>query len=455
MIQLFFRFAALLCIGFWADAARPDTADTTAPGILIFIADDLNRDSLPCYGNPDAVTPHIDRLAAEGWRFNNAYTSTAMCAPTRAQLYTGLFPVRNGAWPNHSRVRQGITSMVHDLKALGYRVGINGKRHFKPAASFPFEDVGGNSFNAEAIKKFMHRDRDQPFCLVVASHSPHVPWTEGDPSLFKEDSLSIPPYWLDTPAMRQALTRYYAELHDLDRELGLCLDFLEESGLSQNTLVIFSTEQGAQIPGGKWTCYENGLKIGLLMRWPSRLRAGQGIDAWVHHVDIRPTLVELAGGEADPDLDGESLVPLLDGRTDHHRSVIYGVHTQLGAIGSPTDGYPVRSIRSGPYKLILNLNHHAEYSNALTTRAGEGFWQSWLNAASEGDPRASRLVSRYLHRPPMELYHLTNDPHELDNLAGDPLYRGLRDDLSRSLLQWMESQGDAGIETEKQAPARK
>ena len=106
------------------------------PNILIVIADDLNKDSVGVYGSKDVKTPNIDRLAGQGMQFNLAYTSTAMCAPTRQQLYTGLYPVRSGAYPNHSKVKPGTKSLVHYLKALGYRVGLSGKRHFGPPSSF-------------------------------------------------------------------------------------------------------------------------------------------------------------------------------------------------------------------------------------------------------------------------------------------------------------------------------
>lgn len=421
------------------------------PNILIFIADDLNRDSLTVYGNRDSRAPHIEKLAAQGWVFDNAFTTTAMCAPTRAQLYTGLYPVRSGAYPNHSKVRPGVTSLVHDLKAQGYRVGLNGKRHFGPASSFPFESVGGGRFNARAISEFVGRSSEEPFCLVVASHSPHVPWNEGSPENFRAEDLSIPEYWLDTPETREALTRYFAEIEDMDRELGECLDILETHSATDDTVVFFSTEQGSQMPGCKWTCYENGLHLGLIIKWPGHLSGGVRTQAWVHHIDIRPTLMEIAGGQPDSNLDGRSFMSVLTGQSTTHRKVTYGVHTQLGAIGSPEKGYGIRSIRVGPYKLIRNLNPQATYSNALTKNDNEGYWKSWVQQVEEGGDRARHLVRRYLNRPEIELYHLDVDPNELTNLADDPLYAALRADLAMSLAEWMESQGDMGQDTEMAA----
>ena len=425
------------------------------PNFLIVIADDLNKDSLPCYGNKDAITPNIDRLAKEGMVFENAFTTTAMCAPTRTQLYTGLFPFKSGAYPNHSRVKEGVTSIVHDLKELGYRVGLNGKSHVKPMKSFPFERLGKGNFSAKKIKEFVHRSKDQPFCLVLASHSPHVPWKSGDASQFSAESLTIPEYWIDTPEVRSALTRYYGEVNDLDRELGECLKIVNQAGFEKNTVVIFTTEQGSQMPGCKWTCYESGLNLGLLIKWPNVTKPGRRSDAWVHHIDLRPTLVDIAGGVNRVGLDGKSFLPVLKGETDKHRTVTYGVHTQMGAIGSPKNGYPVRSIRKGNYKLILNLNEKVEYSNALTTNDNESYWKSWLEASSSGDPRSSFLVQRYLNRPAIEFYNLALDPHELNNLASNALYSEIISDLKHSLNKWMISQGDLGMESELRAKSRK
>ena len=124
------------------------------PDIVLVLADDQTWSDSGCYGNRQVRTPNIDRLAAEGMRFTRAFTATAMCAPTRQQLYTGLFPVRNGAYPNHSKVKPGTRSIVHFLRKLGYRVGLSGKKHFGPPDSFPFENVPGRSWgNSSAARR--------------------------------------------------------------------------------------------------------------------------------------------------------------------------------------------------------------------------------------------------------------------------------------------------------------
>ena len=423
------------------------------PNILIVIADDLNKDSVGVYGNKDVKTPNIDRLASQGMRFNLAYTSTAMCAPTRQQMYTGLYPVRSGAYPNHSKVKPGTKSLVHYLKALGYRVGLSGKRHFGPPSSFPFEQVS-RKVDAKAIREFVARDEKQPFCLLVTSNSPHVPWSAGDASQYDPAKLTIPPYWIDSPEMRESLTRYYAEITDLDREVGECLKILHETKQEDNTAMIFTTEQGAQYPGCKWTCYENGLNVGFIVRWPGQVKPGSVSDAMIHYVDVAPTLVEMAGGEAIKGQDGRSFLGVLQGKTKRHNSVTYGVHTQMNAIGSPPTGYAVRSIRAGKWKYIMNLNHKVTFKNSLTQNDKENYWASWVRTAKT-DPKAARLVKRYLNRPAEELYDLSKDPHELNNLAGREKQAKVKARLKQQLQDWMTSQGDFGQATEMAAKRNK
>ena len=449
MIRSKVHTLSIVAVAIFLAASLGQAEAVKQPNILIVIADDLNKDSVGIYGNKDVKTPNIDRLASQGMRFKLAYTSTAMCAPTRQQMYTGLYPVRSGAYPNHSKVKPGTKSLVHYLKALGYRVGLSGKRHFGPPSSFPFEQVS-RKVDAKAIREFVARDEKRPFCLLVTSNSPHVPWSAGDASQYDPAKLTIPPYWIDSPEMRESLTRYFAEITDLDREVGECMKILHDTKQANNTAMIFTTEQGAQYPGCKWTCYENGLNVGFIVRWPGRVKAGSVSDAMIHYVDVAPTLVQMAGGEAIKGLDGRSFLSVLQGKTKRHNSVTYGVHTQMNAIGSPPTGYAVRSIRAGKWKYIMNLNHTVTFNNAVTKNDKEKYWASWIQAAKT-DAKAALLVKRYLNRPNEELYDLSSDPHELNNLAGRVKQAKVKARLKQQLQDWMASQGDLGQATEMAA----
>jgi len=158
--------------------ATADSAKRAKPNFLIIMADDCTHNDLPVYGGQNAVTPNIERLASEGLIFNRAYLGSAMCQPCRAELYSGLYPMRNGCAWNHSASRPDITTMPHHLGALGYRVGLAGKVHVKPDKVFAFTSVKGfdpscvrnptRPHNLQGITRFMGDKQDQPFCLVVA-----------------------------------------------------------------------------------------------------------------------------------------------------------------------------------------------------------------------------------------------------------------------------------------------
>ena len=433
--------------------AAAASARADRPNIVLMIGDDMTYTDSGCYGSDTVKTPHMDALAAAGMQFNRAFTATAMCAPTRQQLYTGIFPVRNGAYPNHSHVYDGTESIVHRLRELGYRVGLAGKSHCKPPESYPWETVGGKfSDDFDAIDAFIRRDADEPFCLIVASNEPHTPWNRGDASAYPPERIQVPPYLVDTPETRTGLSKYYAEITYLDRQLGRCLALLDDAGRTDDTLFIFTSEQGSSFPfGGKWTCYENGLHTMLLVRWPGRIATGAKTDAMVQYVDVLPTLIEAAGGEVPAGLDGRSFLAVLDGKAAAHRDYVYGAHTTRGIING-SECYPIRSVRDERYKLIRNLNHRAAFENVLTGR-DKSMLSSWHRAGAD-DPNVAARARFYQHRPATELYDLATDPIELNNRADDPKLAEVKERLQKELTAWMQQQCDKGNETEMKAKER-
>jgi arylsulfatase A-like enzyme len=456
-LRLLAASAAGLLVAFAATAE----AAQARPNVVLIIADDQTWLDTGAYGNPQVPTPNIDRLAAEGMRFDASFTATAMCSPTRQQLYTGLYPVRSGAYPNHAWVKAGTRGIVHDFRDLGYRVGLTGKTHIGPPESFPFEVVGAQregelapdnllaGVDLEAAEAFVTRDRAQPFLLVVASNSPHEPWTHGDPDAFDRAALRVPPYLADSPATREALARYYAEITHLDGQIGAVLAILERAGRTSDTIVVYTSEQGTSLPFAKWTLYDAGTKTGLVVRWPGHVRAGSTTKAMVAYVDVLPTLLEAVGGTPPAGLDGRSFLGVATGKSDSHRDHVFGVHTNRGIIGG--NDYPIRSVRSAGFKLIRNLMPENEYANVLTMPRGRTVLDSWKAAGEAGDAHAAARYRSYLRRPALELYDLAADPSELHNLAGDPRYAGVQRDLSARLDAWMAEQGDRGIETEREA----
>ena len=332
------------------------------PNVLIIMADDCTYNDLPIYGGANAKTPNIDQLASRGLTFNRAYLSEAMCQPCRAELYTGQYPMRNGCAWNHSASRPTATSAAHHLTALGYRVGLAGKVHVQPARVFPFENIGGfdtscvrdptRPHNLQSVRHFMTREASQPFCLVVALVEPHVPWVMGDASCYPPSKLKLPPHIADTPRTRQDFSRYLAEITYMDGQVGELLATLDEAGKRENTLVLFSSEQGSQFPGCKWTNWDTGLHTALVARWPGKVTAGQRTDALVQYADVLPTLIDAAGSDpSEQTYDGTSFLSVLLGQSSQHRQYVYGVHNNI----PEGPAYPIRTVCDGRFRYIRNL----------------------------------------------------------------------------------------------------
>lgn len=456
-VMLFFQIllfisTGLLCHGA-GDSARP-------PNLLLFLADDMTFTDLGCYGNPDVRTPHLDRLASEGIRFTRFYSSAPTCSPLRQSLFTGLYPVRNGAHPNHSRVYDGIKSIPHHLRPLGYRVGIVGKRHEAPASAFPFEMLGGTHGDSgkspdgedlplDKAREFMARDSSQPWCLFVTSNQPHTPWNRGDASVYPPSELTIPPYLVDTPVLGQELSKYYAEITYMDGQVGQVLSHLKELDIEDNTLILWLSEQGSQFPFCKWTCYDTGIHAAAILRWPQRVKSGRTSDALISYVDIVPTFVDLAGGDTSfLDFDGKSFVSILEDKTQRHNDTVFAVNTTRG-IYSGSEAYGIRAATDGRWLYIRNLHPSEQFQNVITHR--NNVFISWKNASSNF---ASQQVARYLRRPAEELYELKTDPWCLRNIVGKASTGDIQKKLSASLDAWMKQQGDQGDATERSAKER-
>ncbi|MGJ7033161.1 sulfatase family protein [Niabella hirudinis] len=418
------------------------------PNIVVIMADDLDSRQLSCYGGRNLETVNIDRLATEGLKFNQAIASEAMCVPTRASLFTGLYPVRHGSYQNHKPVYDTLKSIGHYLAALGYTVALTGKDHStKPRTVFPFEIIKGfepncvsptDDYSLADVKSFM-RGQQKPFCLFVMSINPHAPWTMGDTAEFDPAKLVLPPHWVDTRQTRTQFQKYLAEVRRLDNQVGELMQAVKETGKENNTVFVFLGEQGAQFPGAKWNLWDAGQKSSMIVRWPGVVKPQTVTNAIVQYEDITPTFIDIAGGQPVTNLDGRSFLGVLQGKKQQARDVAYGIHNNFPE-GPP---YPIRSVRGSKYKLLLNLmpgkNYHIKYMmNPKNT-----YWVSWKEKA-EKSPEDKIRVERNIRRPPVEFYDLEKDPYELHNLAGDKKYATQIAAYRAKLEQWMRQQDDPG-----------
>jgi N-sulfoglucosamine sulfohydrolase len=446
--MLFFRcivicFFSGLCASFAQDR----------PNMVIFLTDDQNQMDVGCYGNTDVRTPNMDSLAAEGMRFNKAYAAAPICTPSRSAMFTGLYPFRNGSQMNHFTVKPNTANLPQFLKKLGYRVVIAGKTDVFPLHNFPFERIGEEFGKYAPIENRLDRKKEtvqmiarhfsdhpeQPICLIVAPWVPHVPWFPNRD--FEPEKLKLPNYLADTKATRQALAAYYQSIGEADKMLGEVMQAIDKAGQKKNTMLMFIADQGAQFPSAKWTVYDQGLRVPMIVRWPGKVKAGSVSDALVSLVDLTPTLVDLAGGKKIEGLDGESLKNVLLNKKKDHHSYIFA-ETSM----EPHFWYnytPARTvITNNGFHYIKNYHPGVRFITHIDkVEQNEFYFDTWV-AAAANDPKISFLLNRYSYRQPEELYNLETDRDEFKNLAFNPAYNNKVIELEKLLDKELSRQGE-------------
>lgn len=440
------RRAILLSLLLPLSSSLPlSTPAADRPDLVVFLSDDHTWRDSSVYGSPDIPTPNMARLAAAGMVFERAYVASPSCAPSRAALLTGLWPARNGSEANHSRPRAELKKLPAYLQELGYEVVSFGKvGHYRQTPEYGFDLARHFNYHEdiaipEAVKWLRERRSEKPLCLFVGSNWPHVPWPE-EPEGIDPDKLIIPPNHVDNPTTREWRARYVAAVGKLDEELGLVHDTVREV-LGEDTFFLHTSDHGAQWPFGKWTLYDDGIRTPLIASWPGRIAAGTRTDAMVSWIDLLPTLVEAAGGTAPAGIDGRSFLPVLEGRAEKHRDLIFTTHSGDGNFNV----YPMRGVvDAGGAKYIRNLHPDYRFVTHVTKNNPDcAYWDSWLDSAVASAGERDRVRS-FLERPAAELYQTHNDPWERENLADDPHHGERVDALSARLDAWMEETRDQG-----------
>ncbi|MFK5924731.1 MAG: sulfatase-like hydrolase/transferase [Verrucomicrobiota bacterium] len=437
--------AALLFSGHLlpSDLIAQEEGGIDRPDMVIFLSDDHTWRDSSVYGSPDIETPNMARLAKAGMTFHKAYVASPSCAPSRAALLTGLYPANNGAEPNHSRPRADIKKLPAYLQELGYEVASFGKvGHYRQTAEYGFDVARHFNYHEDtAIPKALEwlkaRDSKKPLCLFVGTNWPHVPWPE-DIGKIDPAKLKIPPNHVRNPTTRKWRARYTAAIHKMDHELGEVYDLAREK-LGNDTFFLHTSDHGAQWPFGKWNLYDDGIRTPMIVSWPGHIKSGARSDAMVSWIDILPTLVDVAGGKKPKHTDGYSFLPVLLEQTKTHRDVIFTTHSGDGN----NNVYPIRAAMTPDgWKYIRNLHPEFRFTSHVTKNHGDnGYWQSWVNKAKTA-PEAKRKVKRYQQRPAEELYFVTDDPYEQNNLVGDPAQAERLAGLRKKVETWMKQTND-------------
>ena len=410
------------------------------PNILYLHSHDTGRYVQP-YGHA-VPTPHLQRLAEQGVLFRQAFCAAPTCSPSRAALLTGQCAHSSGmiglAHRGFSLNDYG-QHIIHTLRAAGYYSALSGVQHVAGQADvigydkiLAAKEGGAHPVTAAAVE-FLRGAPPRPFFLSVGYGFTHRAYPEPGPD--EDERYGLPPFPVpDTPRTRRDAAAFKASARLLDAEMGQVTEALDAAGLASNTLVICTTDHGIAFPHMKCNLTDHGIGVMLIMRGPGGLEGGRACDAMVSQVDIFPTVCELLG-LAPPDwLQGRSMVPLIRGEADEINEEIYAEVTYHAAYE------PMRAVRTQRWKYIRRFEQ----------RTGPV-----LPNCDDSPSKDVWIEHGWRNRTPAaeQLYDLVFDPHETDNLAGDPLCGAALENMRDRLRRWMESTHDPLLDGPVPAPS--
>lgn len=415
-----------------AAAAAPAVlkAQSRKPNFLFLISDDHSHPDLGCNGNGVVQTPNLDRLAAEGMRFEHCFVSSSQCSPNRSSIFTGCTPHTTATSRLHTPMPEWEPTILEPLKAAGYFTGAFRKVHQGSDFNNRFDFYDQNK--STPFEKFFDAlPQGRPFWLQLGFTDPHRPYRPGafqpphDPAKVK-----VPSFLPDHPEVRKDLGHYHDYIARMDAECGQVLALLEKRGLADNTLVLFTGDNGMPFPRAKGTCYEPGIRVPLLARWPGRISAGSTRREMIAHVDLAPTWLEAAGVAVQKKMQGRSMLPLLTGGTYSPNEAVFSERNWHDNFD------PIRSVRTNRHKLIFNAAPHFPYRPAWDL-ADSPSWKTIQELGRRGQLSAPQLRMLNPTRPLVELYDLEKDPDEFTNLATSTEHKPVLDDLTARLSRWM------------------
>ena len=454
--------------------------------VVLFIADDFGF-QVGAYGDPVAITPGLNKLAAQGTRFTRAYATTASCSASRSVIMSGLQNHTIGHFGHahgysHFSSYQTVQPLTKHLDAAGYRTCSIGKYHLAPKDVYYFESyensgIKGGSRNPVAMvenaRKWITKDDDRPFFLYFCTSDPHRgggpgnfanfnnkdnPYPETKRNLFKPEQMIIPPWLPNTKEVKLELAEYYQACNRVDQGVERMLEILEENDLMDDTLFIFTSDNGPPFPGAKTNLYQPGANLPFIVRHPDQIKRGIVTDAMINWTDITPTILDFCGvtpkaypqvqpGENDSPIrnkklvpykfQGKSFLPVLEQEHPEGWDEVYLSHT----FHEITMYYPMRVVISGKHKLIFNIAHQLPYPFASDLFASPT-WQSTISQGRDSKMFGQKTIYDYEQRPRFELYDIEADPYEGNNLANIPEHQQLLETLQQKLQVWQKETKD-------------
>ena len=421
------------------------------PNILWLVAEDLSA-IIPPFGNNTVATPNLTRLADEGIRYTQVYSSSGVCAPSRAAIATGMYQNRIGA--QHMRTTNiadfGVEGIVpyeavppayvkmHSqyFREAGYYASNNAKEDYQFRKTVTAWDDSSRSAN------WRNRAEGQPFFSVFnfgITHESQVWAQAGNPLLVDENlEVPIPPYLPDSEIGRKDVRQVYSNIVAMDQQVGEILNQLEEDGLLDSTIIFWYSDHGGPLPRQKRLLYDSGIHLPLIIRFPDQYRAGEIDDQLISFVDFKSTILSLAGIEPPTYVDGRAFLGEYAASTSRDY-----VHADADRFDSEYD--TIRAVRDKRFKYLRNFNPEKPYYLPLTYREQMPVMQELLRMRDAGQLNETQAQWFRTSKEEEELFDTENDPYELNNLAGDTSYAEKLAELRNELDSWMSYIDDKGL----------
>lgn len=422
------------------------------PNILWLIAEDISP-YLAYFGDSTIKTPNLDRLAREGIIYKNVFDVSGVCAPSRSCLITGMYPTCIGTnnmrtlktypqagIPDYSVVLPPEVKMFSELMRInGYYCTNNSKQDYQFVAPLS----GWNESSGKA--HWRNRPTGMPFFSVFTfnvTHESQIWEKKNDPLLVDPARVPVPPYYPDSPVIRQDLARMYSNIIEMDIQVGEKLKQLEDDRLLDNTIIIWFSDNGGPLPRGKREIYDTGLHIPMIIRFPDKRLAATVNEDLISFVDFAPTTLSLAGIKIPDYMQGVAFAGIEKGKP---RKYIYAARDRMDS-----EYDMVRAVRDNRFKYIKNFQPEKPYMQNIAYRKQMGIMNELFRYEKEGKLNKVQSLWFRKSKAPEELYDTEADPYEFHNLASDPKHLRKLNELRSELADWMKRVDDKGFIPEKE-----
>lgn len=416
------------------------------PNILWISAEDIGP-QFGCYGDPHAITPNIDRLASQGTRYTNAYTTAGVCAPCRSGIITGMY--QNSIGTHHMRCNSILPSWLKPfpkaLKESGYYCTNNSKTDYqfsKPSTNEIWDQSGSRAH-------WKNRKKDQPFFAVfnytgchesgIASESKYKSVTANLTAKERQNPnkiTTLPPYYPDTPAVREDWKRNYELITAMDSWAGSLIKEIKDQGLYEETIIFFWSDHGVGLPRAKRWLYHSGTHVPLIVRIPGQL-AGKVDHQLVSSIDFGPTVLNLAGIKVHDKLQGRAF---LGKNLSAPRKYVFGARDRMD------ERYDIiRAVFDGRFRYIRNFEPLKPYYQYMNTPEKGATMREIRRAENESSLTVAGKLFSSSEKPVEELYDIKVDPHEINNLASDSKYLSKIKLMRNVMSNWQSTIGDIGL----------